>query len=117
MRQLHSIYPQFPELSPNYAVIAVCEWSRRQLAVKAGNNAKASCGGTQVGNAYRIYNIRQYMSYEIATTNTRQCFLRRCTSIARTRVIATTTTLLERGSGLYSLAGTPVPVLPYFERG
>jgi hypothetical protein len=30
--------------------------------------------------------------------------------------IARTTTLLERGSGLYSLAGTPFPVLPYFER-
>src|SRR2546429_9214157 len=30
--------------------------------------------------------------------------------------IARTTTLLERGSGLYSFAGTPFPVLPYFER-
>jgi hypothetical protein len=34
----------------------------------------------------------------------------------RARVIARTTTLLERVGGLYSLAGTPFPVLPYFER-
>jgi hypothetical protein len=30
--------------------------------------------------------------------------------------IARTTTLLERGSGLYSFAGTSFSVLPYFER-
>jgi hypothetical protein len=30
--------------------------------------------------------------------------------------IARTTTLLEHEGGLYSLAATPFPVLPYFER-
>src|SRR5438132_12740908 len=51
--------------------------------------------------------VKNYMSYEDEGFRG---------SPRRARVIASTTTLLERGSGLYSLAGTPFPVLPYFER-
>jgi hypothetical protein len=96
---------------------SVCEWSRRQLGVKAGNNVREVAGEPRWETLTVFITSDNICHMKSQPPNTRHCFLRRCNSIARTRVIATTTTLLERGSGLYSLAGTPVPVLPYFERG